>query len=47
MKKGLIPIYLTDIFISRKVREMKATDILILILTKKRLVGEIVVEFIQ
>lgn len=45
MKTGFqIPICLSDIFISRKVKEMKETAILDLILTKERLVGETEVE---
>lgn len=39
-----IPVYLTDILISKKLKEIKGTVILDLILTKKRLVSEIEVE---
>lgn len=39
-----IPVYLTDIFISKKLKEIKGTVILDLILTIKRLVSEIEVE---
>lgn len=39
-----IPVYLIDIFISKKLKEIKRTLILDLILTKKRLVSEIEVE---